>query len=352
MKLFNCHWEPSREDPLAPPRLLLSVDVEEEFDWSGPFARTGHTTRSPGRLHRLEAVARDGGILPLYLVSYPVLQAPHAAAILRSSWAAGRCVIGSHLHPWVTPPYDDALTDANSFPGNLPAELEAAKLTTLTEGIRDALGVQATAYRAGRYGLGANTARALQRLGYSLDLSAIAHMDLRQKSGPDFSRVRPRPYTVATELGRIRALPVSRGYLGLLQAVASRSGAPWSGSLDRFHIGGALRRLRLLDRCTLTPEHLDLEAQIALTRQLHAAGVRTFCMNLHSTSLIPGATPYAVTELGVNALLDRLKRYLDFFVGELRGLCAAEPPCGTPAASGETPPGRTSTSAPPALAGN
>lgn len=324
MKLFNCDWQLRAENPSSSPRLLLSVDVEEEFNWSGPFARTGHTTYSASRLHRLEAIARDAGLLPLYLVSYPVTQTLHAAATLRASWTAGRCAIGSHLHPWVTPPFDEALSEAGSFAGNLPADLEYAKLATLTEAIRETIGVQAMAYRAGRYGLGSNTVRTLQRLGYRTDLSAIAHLDLRLKSGPDFSCIQPRPYTLTTELGQIDALPVTRGHLGPLDGVLTRWNAPVSAVLNRFHIGGALRRLQLLDRCTLTPEFPDTDGQIALTRQLHAAGVRTFCMNMHSTSLVPNATNYATTEMGVTALLDRLKRYLDFFVGDLGGRCATE----------------------------
>ena len=46
----------------------------------------------------------------------------------------GKCEIGAHLNPWITPPLAEELTSTNTFPGNLCAVLERAKLTELTKG--------------------------------------------------------------------------------------------------------------------------------------------------------------------------------------------------------------------------
>ena len=55
----------------------------------------------------------------------------------------GRSAVGTQLHPWVNPPFDEEVTAANSFVGNLPAALEAAKLDVLTDAITPAFGTRA-----------------------------------------------------------------------------------------------------------------------------------------------------------------------------------------------------------------
>jgi len=55
--------------------------------------------------------------------------------------------------PWVNPPFDEALTVANSFAGNLPEAIERAKLRVLTDRITEAFGRRPQVYRAGRYGI-------------------------------------------------------------------------------------------------------------------------------------------------------------------------------------------------------
>jgi hypothetical protein len=44
--LFEDDWNPIRLPPDLPPVLLVVVDAEEEFDWSGPFTRDHHSVRS------------------------------------------------------------------------------------------------------------------------------------------------------------------------------------------------------------------------------------------------------------------------------------------------------------------
>ena len=63
------------------------------------------------------------GLVPTYVIDYPVATQPErlraAAGDLGTS---GRCTIGAHLHPWVNPPFNEAVTAANSFTCNLPVE--------------------------------------------------------------------------------------------------------------------------------------------------------------------------------------------------------------------------------------
>src|SRR3546814_20419106 len=63
------------------------------------------------------------------------LTTPAAVEVLKSFCDRGECRIGAHLHPWVNPPHREVVNAVNSYPGNLPPELERAKLTALTQEI-------------------------------------------------------------------------------------------------------------------------------------------------------------------------------------------------------------------------
>jgi hypothetical protein len=69
----------------------------------------------------------------------------------------------------------------------------------------------------------------------------------------------------------------------------------------------------------LSPEGNTLAEMQALTRALHADGLRIFSLTFHSPSLRPGCSPYVRTTADRDAFLDTIDRYCDFFFTELGG---------------------------------
>lgn len=67
-----------------------TVDTEEEFDWTKPIARDGHTLHSVARLARFQEFCEAKGVCPIYLVHYPIITSPTAVEILRNAVAAGK----------------------------------------------------------------------------------------------------------------------------------------------------------------------------------------------------------------------------------------------------------------------
>ncbi|MDE2436482.1 MAG: WalW protein, partial [Sphingomonadales bacterium] len=53
-------------------RFVLTVDTEEEFDWSKPIERSGHTVHTIARLARFQQFCEGAGVCPIYLVDYPI----------------------------------------------------------------------------------------------------------------------------------------------------------------------------------------------------------------------------------------------------------------------------------------
>ena len=75
---------PGRTARFAPDfgqRVLLTVDTEEEFDWSGPFTRDRHGLAHVPAIARFQQFCDDRGVSPVYLVDWPVATDPAAVGI-------------------------------------------------------------------------------------------------------------------------------------------------------------------------------------------------------------------------------------------------------------------------------
>ena len=133
--LFEDDWNPIKAPPELPPILLVVVDAEEEFDWSAPFSRDQRSVRSMAAQGPMHRIFEKFGIRPTYVVDYPVASQRDGLEPLRDLLKDDACLIGTQLHPWVNPPFDEEVSERNSFPGNLPPDLERAKLEALTRAI-------------------------------------------------------------------------------------------------------------------------------------------------------------------------------------------------------------------------
>lgn len=261
-------------------RFAIFADAEEEFDWERPLDRRAVSTRAIAALPAANRRFVAAGALPTYLVDWPVADDPASAAIIREMADRGECDVGAQLHPWVNPPHDEAVTAANSFPGNLPLALERAKIAALTARIGETIGRAPAAFRAGRYGVGANTAGLLAEAGYRLDVSVRSLFDYSAEGGPDFSAFPIHPWWAAPGL---LELPLTAARTGPLRRVAIPR-ARWAR--------GALARAGLLARVALTPEDMPVDDALEAIGQLLDDGHRLFSLSFHTPSVEPGHTPY------------------------------------------------------------
>ena len=309
--------------PLAvdagPPVLCIVVDAEEEFFWDSPFSRSGNRTYSIRHQDRAHAIFRAHDARPTYLLTYPLTTDPASVAVLRDYLAEGVCELGAQLHPWVTPPFLEGQTEVQSYAGNLPVSVEREKLARLIGAITEQFAVRPTAYKAGRYGFGPNTAMLLEQEGFLVDTSLIPRTSYAATGGPDFNDYDYAPFWFG-RTRRILELPVTRALAGPLAArwPGLYAGASRPG-LARLHAPGMLARSGLLERITLSPEGSDLAAMCRLTQALIARGQRVFTLSYHSPSLEPGNTPYVRNQADLAKFLDSLSGYLSFFRDEMGG---------------------------------
>lgn len=299
--------------------LLIVVDTEEEFDWSAPFSRKNVATRSIPAQARAHEIYNRFGIVPTYVIDYPVATEANAVHFLRGLRDAGRAEIGAHLHPWVTPPHGEELNRRNSYHCNLPPELERAKLAALTDAIEQGFGARPTIFKAGRYGFGPSTLRALIDLGYEVDCSFVPHTDFSADGGPDF-RGRPDSPHWLDEGRNLLEVPLSVGYFGAMTSLAGKADwlfdSPGAGAL---RLPGLLSRAGLVTRSRLTPEGTPAAEQCRLIAAMAARGHRLFSLTYHSPSLEPGHTPYVKSETDLTRFLASIETVLSFFQDEMGG---------------------------------
>lgn len=281
-------------------RYIVTVDTEEEFDWGKPLARTGHRLDSVPRLAQFQQFCEGFGVVPIYLVDYPIATSSAAAEILRAPLADGRAEIGVQLHPWVSPPHDEEVNEFNSFSGNLPEPLERAKFMQLRDAIEENFGQAPLIYRAGRYGTGPNTAQILRDGGIAIDTSVRARFDYSSSGGPNYRDFPVTPWWIDRP-GSLMELPLTTVYWGLLR----RIGHWLYPKMWRVpQLRGALARIAMLERIPLTPEGVTIEEALRGIDIALDESLPVLVFSFHSPSLSPGCTPYVRDEADLDRLYD------------------------------------------------
>ncbi len=319
--LAKANHAPARLATGERPVLVVVVDTEEEFDWTRPFDRSSVGVSSISGLPRMhERVFDEFGVVPTYVCDWPVATTPTAAATLRALMEQGRCELGTHLHPWVSPPYDEEVNAFNSYAGNLPRELEYEKLRRLTAAITDNFGHAPATFKAGRYGLGPHTAESIAALGYRIDASVAPYSAFTSDGGPDFRAYDEHPYWFSAGQRRLLELPVTTGYTGWL-----RRRGPWLHEMAQqpwargARLGGVLARSGAIERIRLSPEAASQAEMRRLTAALRADGCEVFSLTYHSPSMVPGHTPYVRTDAQLERFIATVHDYCAWFRDEIGG---------------------------------
>lgn len=279
-------------DPAFGTRFMLFVDTEEEFDWNAPFSRTGHGVTALSGMARGQDYFAAAGIKPVYVTDFPVVDCDAASAMMAQWVSDGTADVGAHLHPWVNPPHVEKVNAANSYVGFLPEAVERAKLEALCRRIEERFGQRPIAYRAGRYGVGPNSARLLSDAGFRLDSSVRSRFDYSQQQGPDFCGLPQTPYWAGPDRTLVE-LPLSTAFVGLLRGAGERL---YRAAQTMGPLAGALSRARMLSRVPLTPEGISASEAVAAIDALIEEGVPVLNFSFHSPTLEPGHTPYVRNE--------------------------------------------------------
>lgn len=242
-----------------------------------------------------------------------------AVAILDRYKRAGACEIGTHLHPWNTPPCTEERNERNSFTSNLPSNLQYEKIKSLHEAIAQNFGTPPTTYRSGRWGFNEDVAKNLIRLGYRIDTSIYPMWDWSSAGGPDYRRCSYQPFVYRTEAGAHGAagslleVPATVDFLQRRRSAAASAFwtiKRWMPAPDK--VLAVLGKLGVTNLVCLSPELSRASDMIRLATSLLARGAGVVNLFFHSPSLLPGCSPFVRTEGDADAFLARIDEFLRF----------------------------------------
>jgi hypothetical protein len=295
----------------------VTVDTEEEWDWAGPFPTPPCSTRNARRIPDFHSFCLSLGVRPTYLVDYAICDDEASAGFLQAAFALGGCEIGAHLHPWCNPPLEELPGEESSHTINLDRALVRRKLRNLTAKIQETFEVRPTSFRCGRWGMAGWLLQMLGEEGYEVDSSIFPFL---KDLSFDYGRAPTKPYWPDYADGlafgpqrQILEVPVTSGFnrrnfetCGRLHRLLE------SEPLRHLHGVGILWHLGLLRKVNASPElHRSPEVLACLRAQLER-GQRLVNMVLHSSSLLPGGTPFSVTEADPGRIQRTIGEALDF----------------------------------------
>lgn len=293
------------------------VDAEEDFDWRRPVPGTSYSTVCMRNIGTLQEICGAYGVVPTYLLTYPVMEDRDAVKILNRTLEKGRCVLGVQLHSWVNPPLDEIVSHSRSFTGNLGHELEERKLIELKQKFVLCFGHEPRVFRAGRYGLGRHTALLLEQHGFQIDTSIAPRTNFAFEGGPDFGAYECQPFWFG-EQRRLLELPLCRSIVGWSGRFGPRLyRAVSEPHFSRLRVRSILTRLRCAERITLSPEGNDVRAMRRLVSHLLGNGQIVFALSFHSSSLYQGSNPYVQSKADLHHFYDRLSAILDHMASQL-----------------------------------
>ena len=303
--------------------LIITIDTEEDA-W-GCYQPTGHTVENIKYIPILQHLFDEFDAKPTYLITYPVASDDTAIDIFGKILAEEKCEVGTHLHPWNTPPFDEETGPKNSMLCNLPQELQYKKIRSLHEKIREKLAIEPVSFRAGRWGYGQGTAKALHALGYKIDTSILPYTDWSQNFGPDSTFLSPKAFQFAcndifreSSTPDLFEIPASAGYMKGRFSIANWI---WWGAtrsvLRHFKAVPILQKLRMFNPPVwLSPETADANQMIQLARNLTKNGYQYLNLFFHSPSLKCGLSPFVRSLSDEKRFLDSIRQFLSYAKNE------------------------------------
>lgn len=233
-------------------KVFITIDTEED-NW-GDYNDTVGTVENIKALPRLQSLFNEYGAVPTYLINYPVASQQQSVDVLSSILKEGVCEIGTHCHPWNTPPLEEDLNARNSMMCNLDYELLIRKMGYLHKTIEDNFDIKPVVFRAGRWALNEDVARCLSELGYLVDTSMSPFVDWSGNYGPNFRDSSTHPFYFKADnirshdkTGELLEMPPTIGfYQSNFKLCDYLTNTISNSMLSRLHLLGIFRSIEFV----------------------------------------------------------------------------------------------------------
>lgn len=299
-------------------KVAITIDTEEDL-W-------GEYLPAPSPVKNIEAIplVQDlfdaYGAAPTYLVNYPVVIDDDASRLLQSILEKGRCELGVHCHPWNTPPYEGERGESTTMLCNLEDRTVRNKMENLHEAFVSRFGMMPLSFRAGRWAFGPVVAKSIESLGFKVDSSVTPLVNWSACGGPDFFDAPRYPYRLSAE-----SVLAAQKESCLLEAPPTtgffqRNPELCSTVLRHILRGKFIKKLKIIGMLDyggiinlrwLSPELSSGRDMALLAQRLVDNGATFLNMSFHSSSLLPGKSPFVRDENDLKGFLSRIRRFLE-----------------------------------------
>jgi len=297
-------------------QVAITIDTEED-NW-GQFDCKLPTVENIYQIPRLQSLFDKYGAKPTYLLTAPVINDKRSCLILKEIEVDGRCELGLHCHPWNTPPVDENISEKNSMLCNLHGDLISSKLEHLYTLFQNRIDGSPFSFRAGRWAINDAVVQALAELGIRVDTSVSPLVDWSKYYGPNhFFKKNEAFFFLDNKCNSLKTkqdileIPPTIGFLQgpfpifrLFRYIFSKK------PLSYLHIIGILEKFNLLNLRWLSPELSSADDLVKLARTMINANRRIINFTFHSTTLLPGNSPFVKNEPDLQYFYFKIESFL------------------------------------------
>jgi hypothetical protein len=300
----------------SPPiRYCVTVDTEEEWDWNSGYPTGPTSVTNIRRLPAFQEMCERVGTAVTYFTNHAVLANPDTRRIIQELAKRPLTEIGLHIHPWNTPPVAavDKVSPRDSFLHNLPWNEQRAKLNTVLTAFADA-GLSPASFRGGRYSSSERIQVFLSERGVWVDCSVLPYNTWADEGAPDYRHRDLAPVHIRRRHvngSPVWELPLTFGFTRTpFRLWANVLWLADSAPGRVLRITGILDRLGIVSKAWLNFENPLGERMLRFLYALRAERPPFVSFTLHSSSLLPGGSPYSRTEADVTRLLSNAESVL------------------------------------------
>lgn len=303
---------------------IITVDVEADNQWQRPSTLSVENIKF---LARFQKLCEKYDFKPTYFVTYEVANDHESVQILKEFQSRG-AEIGAHLHPWSTPPFLNSLEFEllhHRFPSELSIEELKLKIKNLTALLAKNFGQNPSSFRAGRWGINSGVLEVLVDNSYLVDASVTPKVIWTKKDGvsedihgPDFRSAQVLPYYPSREnilvSGTLPILEVPMTILctGFFQNENNLLVKLFSALEDSF-FKKVLNKIFFKQKWLRIFHNSKLQDWQSVYKSAVTNNLPAIQFMIHSSELMPGASPYAKTDQAVDLIYDRLEEMFNFF---------------------------------------
>jgi hypothetical protein len=301
-------------------KFILTIDTEGDNQWDHGRELTVENIKY---VPRFQELCDKYLIKPVYLVTSEVCEDAFAREIFKEYLKSDKAEIGSHLHPWSTPPFKDKdgyrYNDPNhAFATEFSDDILAEKISNITNLIETSFGKRPLSFRSGRFGFNENLARILADNSYLVDSSVTPYASWSMfkgipggSGGPDFVDKTPYPYKFDFPVGKLIEIPVTIlptiFPLNRNKTIASH----YFRNVDSSIFLRVFRKLLFNNQpLWLRPlQSMNISLFEELLKEANKIKLPYIVMMFHSSELMPGCSVYRPDKDSIEKLYDLLERF-------------------------------------------